>query len=356
MNNKSQGEKVSVYFRADASFKIGTGHVQRCIALAQALHEYGVKCQFITRQDPSELSSQLIKSLFTCNILQPHLTKEEEIFSVCQIIQNPSSTILVLDSYDIDTYDLRQLKKIGVPLVLIDDFAQLPFYDCDLIINQNLFAETLNYATNENTKVLRGPRFALLRREFYEQRQTLKRTHPFRAKRILVTMGGSDPAQGTLKVLKAIHDLDEHIKNRLEITVVLGKAFTDHVKIEAEARQLRNVALIHHSQQMSVLMANTDLSISAGGSTVYELAALGVPSLIVSIAGNQIAVGEALQHKKASVYLGRIEQVSIEEIRQKIQWLLLDRFVRKQLSRQSFKLVDARGADRVARIILEELI
>lgn len=349
-------DSVSVFFRCDASAVIGTGHVQRCLTLAQALSRYGADCRFITRQDPDDLSSQLIEPFFPCRKLARNLAAEEELAILREILPHSPSTVLVLDSYQIDENYLQQIKKPGISLVVIDDFAKLSFYDCDLILNQNPYAGDLIYHAGKTAAILRGPRFALLRHEFFVRRQGLQRTYPLLAKKLLVTMGGSDPSRGTLKVLRAIHHLDEGLKNLLDITVVLGAAYKYPEEAGTEVSRLRRARLVHHSIRMSDLMAEADLAISAGGSTVYELAALGVPSLILAIADNQRAVGAAWQQRRAAVYLGDMNRVLPQEVGAAIKRLVLDRRLRRQLGQKAFRLVDARGADRAARYILEEVI
>lgn len=341
--------KTHIYFYAEASKQIGTGHVQRCLALAQALRTHGARCTFLIREQTDDLTAQLIQPMFPLYVSPPDSLPGKG-------IPEPSSSILIVDSYEISADALLQMKKTGLSLVVIDDFARLPFYPCDLIINQNLFADTLSYPAYEQTRVLRGPQYALLRPEFILRRQSLQRTYPVTARRMLVTMGGADPHQGTFRVLRAIHQLDDSLKEQTRTIVILGKGFTHRDITSGSFHLPKNAQLVHHTDRMSTWMASADLAVCAGGSTVYELAALGVPSLILAITDHQTAVGESLQKRGAAVYLGSIQSLSVSEICAAIHRLILHQPWRRQLSRQAFQLVDARGAERVANIILKELM
>lgn len=356
MINVSQRKTVSVFFRCDAGIPLGTGHVQRCLTLAQALAGYGVDCHFVTRNDSSLLAAQLITPCFPCHFLDTALSQEQEIHYLIEMIVQSLPAVVIIDSYQINEDYLRELRRSGIPIVVIDDFASIAVYDCDMIINQNVYAESITYRTSFDTVIFRGPRFALLRSEFLLNRQKLHRFHPRLAKKLLVTMGGTDPAGATSKVLQAIHQLSADLEKQLKVTVAVGTGCQSADEIASKVARLSDGHLVIQSNQMATIMSDTDLSINAGGTTAYELAALGVPSMVFSIADNQKAVGNALHQKEMAVYIGNIEQASVEAIRVAIERLILDQQRRSRLSRQASQLVDGRGAGRVARYILEELI
>lgn len=346
---------ATVFFRCDADHATGSGHVQRCLTLAHALCALGITVHFIMRA-PATWAMQLIPADYPLHVLAAVETLEQEVAKVMQALAVVTgTTMLVIDSYRIDAEYVRAIKKSGIKLMVIDDLGALGYYDCDLLLNQNAYATRLSYRANQGTKQLLGPRFALLRDEFFCQRKAAKRFYPQQVQSLLLTMGGSDPTDASGKLLYAIRQLDERVKSKLEITVLLGAGYKHVQEIAAQLSSFPFATCIRHSQQVSALMAKADLAISAGGSTVYELAALGCPSMIVSVADNQTQVGQTMHELQAGCYVGSIGSLDISAFIAVLHRLLSNQRERRKMGFRAARLVDGKGAARVARQIREEL-
>ncbi|MET3292093.1 UNVERIFIED_CONTAM: UDP-2,4-diacetamido-2,4,6-trideoxy-beta-L-altropyranose hydrolase [Brevibacillus sp. OAP136] len=347
--------EYSVYFRCDADRFTGSGHVQRCLALAKALGTMGIRSHFIMRQTAEPWVRQLIPVDFTLHVLPEAAPFAQEAEGVIRLLPVGTPFLLVIDSYRIDQGYVQTIRQRGVKLMLIDDLGKLGVYDCDLLLNQNVYAAKLHYRTNPAAVRLFGPRFALLRDEFLCQRKAARRSYPEQAQSLLLTMGGSDPVNATGKLLGAIEQLDTSVKSKLEITVLLGAGHPNPHAIEKQLRRFPSATCVYQVKRVSAFMAKADVAITAGGTTVYELASLGCPSLILSVADNQKQVGSTMQEQQAGCYLGSNADLDLSTFTTVLNRLLASKEERRCLGVRAARLVDAKGALRVARHIREEL-
>jgi UDP-2,4-diacetamido-2,4,6-trideoxy-beta-L-altropyranose hydrolase len=261
---------------------------------------------------------------------------------------------LVLDGYHFDSAYQRLVKEreTGRRLLAIDDTAHLDRYYADIVLNQNLHAHSLHYSHAPYTRLLLGTRYALLRREFWAWRGH-RREVPAVAKKVLVTMGGSDPDNVTLKVVQALVRID--IPD-LEAVVVIGPSNPHREALRRAAESSPSpVSLVENVENMPELMAWADMAVSAGGTTVWELLFLGVPTLALPIADNQ------RESMRVLTEWGFVEgpdqdpdEIGAEAnypISIKMQRLALDEDRRTLLARRGRQLVDGRGVLRVAEVL-----
>ncbi len=203
--------------RADANSHIGTGHVMRCLALAQAWQAAGGKVIFITACESEALRRRLIgEKLEVVALSDP---RDWQV--VARALAAQPNAWVALDGYHFDTAYQQRFKDAGHRLLVIDDLAQLDRYVADLVLNQNLGAQGLTYAHQPATRLLRGTDYVLLRKEFLSHRET-RREAPERARRILVTLGGADPDNVTLTIVRALQRLDA---DSLEVVVAVGASY-----------------------------------------------------------------------------------------------------------------------------------
>jgi spore coat polysaccharide biosynthesis predicted glycosyltransferase SpsG len=249
-----------------------------------------------------------------------------------------------LDGYQFGDEYMSRVSEGGLhQLLVIDDYRHADRYPADIVLNQNVMDSSVRYG-DEHTgaELLLGPSYALLRPEF---RRPLLRARPGRtagARRVLVTMGGADPDDMTGKVLSALRGLG----SRVDVTVVVGSANPRAVRLQRDCassgfRCLRDV------RDMRSLMDRTDLAVSGGGTTCWELAARGVPSLLIVLADNQAALAEALHKAGAAVCLGWFRGLDERRLRDRVRALLDDPSARRRLGRRARALVDGRGSLRV---------
>ncbi|ADH60464.1 pseudaminic acid biosynthesis-associated protein PseG [Thermoanaerobacter mathranii subsp. mathranii str. A3] len=333
---------LKVAIRVDGGPKIGMGHITRCLALAEELANNDCNITFITRNDISSITK--IKEYgFDVNVIEI-FTIDEEINYITRIINQ--FDILITDSYEIDYNYLYTIKKTGVFLVSIDDLNEHDF-PCDIVINGNIYAEDLNYKdVTGKTRFLLGPKYVLMRKEF---RDLPKKQIKNKVENILITMGGSDPKGVTIKVLKALMS-DRNLRS-LNIDVVIGPSFNKELVTEINefAKNNKNISTSYNVNAtiMRELMIKTDIAISAGGSTLYELAAAGVPTIAVIVADNQIKNVNKWVSQHAIV---KVTQIS--DVKNNIEKLIFDNNTRQMMSNISSSLVDGLGTIRCTKEII----
>lgn len=324
----------TLFIRADANTRTGTGHIMRCIALGQAWQD-AVQRSEATDQTRSEvdaeqgqrsgnsevsLSSVLCPPssvVFICaDILElvadrvksegfdlirinVDLGSSEDLSQTLAAISNfkiQDSSFkewLVTDGYHFNFDYQRGIRAAGIKLLLIDDYNHLPEYEADILLNQNIGAEEIEYHCNTDCRKLLGTRYIMLRREFRSAKPRERKGNP---KNILVTMGGADPDNVTRRVIKALSQLeipDLHIKT------IVGPAnpHIESLKKEVELSTF-DLQLLTEVKDMPGLMHWADFAISAAGSTCWELAVTGVPFITVILAENQEQVAQVLEKTK----------------------------------------------------------
>jgi spore coat polysaccharide biosynthesis predicted glycosyltransferase SpsG len=229
--------------------------------------------------------------------------------------------------------------------MIIDDMAHLPHYTADILLNQNIHGPGLSYSVGPETKLLRGTPYALLRREFLRWKEW-KREIPGTARRILVTLGGSDPDNATLKVVRALQGMD---LPGLEVSVVAGAANPNREEIEKEMAPLTPAfRLLTAVEDMPRWMAWADMAISAAGSTVWEMAFMGLPNLVLVLADNQFPIAGRLGQEGISGNLGWADSISPAQIGAAAGSLALASEKRREMAEKGRGLVDGLGGSRVA--------
>ena len=337
--------------RADADARRGTGHVMRCLALAQAWRARGAAAVLISRCDSAALRERILSTGAELVSLAPGDSAEADIENTLAQLWRREAAWLALDGYDFSLAQQQTLRGAGHPLLVIDDIAHLDRYCADILLNQNLGAAALSYRCDPETTRLFGPHYALLRPEFAHWRRAF-RDVPEVAQKILVTLGGSDSSNFTARVIDALAQLDTA---GLEVRVVVGPANPHLPELRERADTLApQIQLLSRVSDMAELMAWADLAVSAGGTTCWELACLGLPALIVIMAENQRGIAEELDAIEVVQNLGWHDDVSVERLAAAVNVLQHDTSRRLRMSEQGRALVDGWGAERVAQVLFED--
>lgn len=338
--------------RADASTIIGLGHVMRLLALAQAYRDRGGPVHWAFAEMPGRVRERLLADRICLHELDVRPGSAADAQATVQIAYSVAAPWVVLDGYRFDAQYQRTVKATGVSLLVLDDLAKEPLYDADIVVNQNVHAETLNYRVRPTTRLLLGPRYVLLRDEF----RTLKgigRSSASSVRRILVTFGGSDPENLTSRVLEAV---DAMALAEIAIDVVMGSA-NPHIetvrRLVANARS--HVRLFCDVDDMADLMAEAGIALSAAGVTALELAFTGVPTILCATSENQEPALAAFQAHGAALSIGSARSVSNDTIRAAVSRLLRDEALRLTLSVQAQNLVDGAGTTRVLQTMFPRL-
>ncbi len=329
----------------------------RCIALAQAWQDWGGNVTFLSHCESEALRQRILNEGFEfIAIKEPHPDPGDLTFvlnELSAISHQPSaaSPWLVLDGYHFTPDYQKTIRDCGYRLLVIDDMAHLDHYHVDILVNQNINAPDLNYSCDKNTIQLLGCDYVMLRREFLEYRNW-KREIPEKARKILVTLGGGDPDNVTLKVIEALKLLNDP---DLEVKVVVGPS-NQHMSSLKKAFHLSPFTfhlLPNAVSSMPSLMAWADMAITAGGSTCWELAFTGVPFLSIILADNQEDISSGLDEAGVAVNFGWCRDLSSEKLRSYLVDLIDDQVARRKQSSMGRQLVDGMGAGRVIESILE---
>jgi UDP-2,4-diacetamido-2,4,6-trideoxy-beta-L-altropyranose hydrolase len=331
-----------ILFRADATPAMGTGHVMRCLALAQALRDRDIDVSFASAALTPSIEGRLAADGIRIHPVDP--AADREAAQTAAIARAQGANALVVDGYHLDAGWRLALRASGLPILAFQDIDDgLPLH-ADLVLNAAAAADEPRWRRSApEASFLVGPRHVLLRREL--RRAMAAPTLPIADRpALLVTFGGADPAHLTLPVTAAL----AKCLGSVPIDVVIGGSVPDGEALARRVASLGDRIAVHLDPlEMAPLMGRAGLAVSAAGGTIGELAALGVPALIAIVAENQVA-GAA-----ASVAGGWCEAFdarapgAVEALAARAAELWDDVERRRAMARRTAGLVDAAGADRV---------
>ena len=338
----------TLIIRADASVTIGTGHVMRCLALAQAWQDAAGNVVFAMAESTPAIDARLRSEGMEIVHLDVSPNSLQDTRAFTALAFNRRAVWAVVDGYRFDSKYQCNLKNAGLKLLLVDDLGQCEHYFADMVLNQNVHAREQMYASREpSTRLLLGPRFAMLRRDFRPWGKWRREIAP-NGRRVLVMMGGSDPDNVTATVLQALRAVNI---DGLEIIAVLGGSNPHTAFLRDSASQSPRIRFFKDAANMPELMAWADMAMSAAGSTCAEMCLLGLPAILIDLAENQTPVAEELRRRRAAIHLGSSKVVTVAAIAERVQSLLLSTELRLSLSQRSRELVDGEGAERVTAAI-----
>ncbi|MCZ7559462.1 MAG: UDP-2,4-diacetamido-2,4,6-trideoxy-beta-L-altropyranose hydrolase [Burkholderiaceae bacterium] len=377
---------MKVALRTDASERIGTGHLMRCLTLADALRSGGARTRFVCRPLPAGLAELVTGRGHELAALPPGdgaagggavgggaaigAAGEPEAGSVsdpphaarlgASQADDAQATLaalageaawdwLVVDHYALDARWESRLRGCARRILAIDDLADRR-HDCDALLDQNLHADMqARYARRvpAHCVQLLGPRYALLRPEFGEARARL-RERGEAVGRVLVFFGGIDAANLTASALDALDALGLDA----DVDVVIGAAHPRRAALEARSTARPRTALHVQATDMAALIAAADVGIGAAGVATWERCALGLPSLAFAVAANQ---QELLRDAaREGLVLGpQVDPSDPAALALQLRALLENPALRAHLARRGLESVDAQGASRVARALLQ---
>lgn len=350
---------MRVAFRADGSIQIGSGHVMRCLTLADELVRRDAKTHFIARSHPGHLAELIRQRGYDCTLL-PALTgsfREEHKGSAHRLAaQDANETTkalmalgdldwLVVDHYALDAVWEESIRRLGPRILAIDDLADRPHH-CDILLDQNLQARDDRYdrLLPETCLRLLGPTYALLRPQFAAARKTVT-PRSGKVERILVSFGGSDPDNLTATTLDAVVETSG---SDLAVDVVLGPDNPRRQELEARCARTDNVTGHWNVTDMAALMAIADLSVGAVGATTWERACLGLPAIVVTIADNQRPTAACAERRGILQWLGDAGDITAAQIATALRAALAEPDALATQSHQGMAMVDGDGAVRVA--------
>jgi UDP-2,4-diacetamido-2,4,6-trideoxy-beta-L-altropyranose hydrolase len=339
-------------FRADATPQIGAGHVMRCLALAQAWRDRGGRAVFALTAVGDPLAARLEAEkmgIFRINAEPGGIDDAAETAALAAQI---GSSWTVVDGYHFHSSYHRALRAAGIRLLAIDDFGSAERCVADLVLNQNLRAEEGWYPDCEPyTQLLLGTSYVLLRREFLSW-QNWERPVAQSARRLLVTLGGSDSGRALVQVARGLQRLPIEDLEAVVVTAAESSQ-ADELKSIADAARC-SISLTKNVVDTSPLMAWADVAIIAAGGTLWEL--LYMQSAVLSYARNpfqEMIVGE-LDRRKTVVGLGDLTRIDPERLAAEIEAACRSEAARNGMAAAGRALVDGKGAARVVAALYEK--
>jgi UDP-2,4-diacetamido-2,4,6-trideoxy-beta-L-altropyranose hydrolase len=342
--------KPRLLVRADANARMGTGHAMRCLALVQAWQDAGGTASFLIGAGARGVEERLRAEGIDVvrSTAPPGSAADAE--EAAHLARARGAGWVVLDGYHFDSRFHEAVRSAGLRLLVIDDNGDADHYHADYVLNQNLHAREELYASRDpHTRFLLGTRYALLRREFACGAAGSPVIRD-RARKVLITLGGADPENYTARVLRALGVLEVA---DLDVVAVIGTVNPHGEAVVAAARALRPGARVEHGvTDMMRLYSWAELAVAAGGTTCWELAFAGVPSLVGVLAANQTRLAESFAAAGAGRNLGLLTDLGEAALAREIGLLLNDPARREAYSRAGQRLVDGRGSARTARLLL----
>lgn len=344
-------------FRADGNEKVGTGHIMRCLSIADSLKRKGEESVFVSADD--KMKTLIEKRGYECIVLHTSFDNmEAELPALKELAAFKSASVVIIDSYYVtDSYFslIGESKK----KVYIDDRTSDAF-ETDVLINYNVFADPEKYKNiykNENIKepeFILGPEYAPLRKEFgIKKERGIKEN----ADNILIMTGGADPTHVAPKLAqKIIDDTDPEALSDIRFHFVIGSMSTDYEKMtELGDRSNGKIELHRNVTDMKSLMEGCDMAVSAAGSTLYELCACAVPTVTYVLADNQIPAEKAFLERGAMLSAGdaRKGDIFYDRLYDRIKNLIGDPSERTRLSMSAAGITDGKGAGRIADKLIE---
>jgi len=362
---------MKVIFRTDASLQIGSGHVVRCLTLANALRERGAQCRFICREHPGHLLGLIRMQGFEAVILPmqaegaPHPAESDEqplahaawlgadwrtdVEQTKVGVGETAVDWLIVDHYALDARWESALRSQCRKIMVIDDLADR-HHDCDLLLDQNLVADMANRYDGKlpaHCGRMLGPAYALLQPQYAELHPRVPpREGP--VQRVLVFFGGADADNLTGRAIAAFLSLGLY---DVALDVVINPASPNAAAIRYQIKGDGQITLHEGLPSLAPLMVQADLAIGAGGATSWERCCLGLPSLVITLAENQKPIAAELERRGLIRWLGHKDEVSEAALAQAMKDIF-DSGLLSDWSKNCQWLVDGRGTGRVVSILM----
>ena len=345
-----------VLFRVDANKQIGTGPFYRCLYIARMLKAKGAISVFFMA-DADKTIFEILKTEGLGLVDVPNDQKFTARFLYeYSLISNVKKSLLVVDCPYPDFYRQSFQEAISrrAGRVMMITFRNESRFKADIVHNQNLFALTEKYSAEPHTHLLLGPEYIILDERYLTLRHN-NRDARNKVETFFVFFGGVDGSGLTLKVLRALTMLEERPG---KIITVVGALYS----MERELRTLLHhhpelpVELHVNTSNMPLLMAEADLAITSGGMSIWELACLGIPDIIISTSEREKVHTPLLDQRGTCLYVGHYDEVSEKQITDSVEKLAGDRQQREAMSKAAMNVVDGSGTQKVVQHMMELLV
>lgn len=333
-----------IYIRADMNETIATGHIMRCMTIADAVQEAGENITFIVADEKA--LPPLKSRNYNHHVLHSNWKNMDgELSALLPYLQSHEAGALLVDSYQVSPHYLNTLRN-RTKLAYIDDINQF-LYPADVLICYAIYSQNNNYEERySDTRLLLGSRFTPLRKVF--SHCPPKRIHK-KVENLLLLSGGTDNEEALAKLLRVSMKYD--LK---KITVVCGRFYRNYDALREQYEKTDKVEIRKSLDNIDLYMKNADLALSAGGNTLYELCACGTPTISFSLADNQLGNVNEFNRQGIIPYAGDARKAELpDRADELLQQLIASEGLRTQLSRKMQALVDGNGAKRLALSLIE---
>lgn len=339
------------YIRVDANDNIGIGHMMRCLSIAKAMRERGVELTFFVADKKSAAMVAEAGFGYVC-LNSDYDLLDVESDKLLQIMRERCADRLLIDSYYVTETYLQKIREVA-HVAYIDDINKF-IYPCDLLINYNIYAGELDYEKRYREAGL-STRFALglsympLREEY----RSIKPV-PHERLRVLVTTGATDDRNILGHLIEKVTAL--HMNRDMDFLLIIGRYNHNREALLSRFGNTPGIHLIDPQNTLADLISECDMAVTAGGTTVYELCAGGLPAVMLTLADNQMRAAKAFEERGIIPYAGDVREDMdgvIDRITKKLQGYR-DAELRSEVSARMKEVVDGCGADRLADILIRE--
>jgi len=361
---------MRVVVRADSSHQIGSGHIMRCLALADRLRQMDAEVFFLCRDLAGNLSGIITDSGYEVKMLSCEKGRnggmassmvacstmdwQSDLQQSRQALQEQGGVNwLIVDHYALDWRWESQMRPYASKIMAIDDLANRG-HDCDLLLDQNYYDRMEQRYDNlvpVGCRSLLGPRYVLFRPEFYETRASL-RERTGDVQRVLLFFGGSDTTNETAKALKSLRLIG---RTDWTVDVVLGVSNPFRNEVKSLCSGMPNVSFYLQVSNMAELIARADLAIGAGGTATWERCFLALPTVTIVTADNQDETTLAMAQRGAVHYAGRAEDVSVNSLAAIVREIVFAPTVLKNMGLAAAAVMEGHRTDWVSEVFVRQL-
>lgn len=328
---------MKILILTEGGKSIGFGHIARCVSLSQAFEERGMQPELLINGD-STVETILKNRKYR---IFDWLKEKEDFFMLVK-----DAHIIIVDSYLAGYKFYKKIAKVATITAYLDDNKRLK-YPKGVVINGNIYAGNINYPKTDGITYLCGIQFALLRKEF---QNIPKKNIKENIKSIVITFGGYDKRNMTEKILKFINE--EY--PRFTKNVIINTNFQKIKEIEALKDRKTNLVYNPDTEKLKKIIIKSDIAISAGGQTLNELARLGIPTICICVAENQLQHIIEWERIKFLEYIGWYNDTNLTQKIKNLLFYLENKLVRKNKSEIGQKNIDGKGNRRITNFLLKD--
>lgn len=330
---------LNVLFLTEGSKKIGLGHLTRCSALYDAFVKKNIQPKMLIYGDESVSSILTGKNYYLLDWVHNESNLEQYL----------NNTICIIDSYKTPLEKYQEISSKSVLCAYIDDNNRL-HYPKGIVINSNIYADQLPFPQDKNITYLLRTQYIPLRACFSTP---VKRKKNKGINSIMLTFGGDDIQNMTPKIMRSLLTEIPHIK----LNVVIGSGFSQKNIKQIQDMSNDKTTLIYYpnDEKMKKTMVQSDIAISAGGQTLYELIVTKTPTIAITIADNQVNNVMYLSKTNFVQNAGYWNNSNLDKNILKCIHTIKNNFRKKNETKQSI-VIDGRGATRIVSAIIKHYL